>query len=145
MVDIGRVGKVVNVSPEVILELDRRFIPVIAPIGIDKDGQSLNINADIAAGAIPGALKSKKFVTLTDTEGILDDKGRIVSSANEKKIKKFIKKGVISGGMLPKVKCCLDAIDKGVQKVHIIDGRIKHALLLEIFTREGVGTEIVAD
>ena len=145
MIDIGRVGKIVNVTPDVIFELDRKFIPVIAPIGVDKDGKSLNINADIAAGAIAGELKAKKFVALTDTEGILDEKGSLVSSANEKRIGKLIKQGVIEGGMLPKVQCCLDAINNGVQKVHIIDGRIKHALLLEIFTRKGVGTEITAD
>ncbi|RMF94161.1 MAG: acetylglutamate kinase [Candidatus Schekmanbacteria bacterium] len=145
VVDLGRVGEITNVYPDVILELDRRFIPVIAPIGVDKDGNSLNINADIAAGAIAGALKARKFVALTDTEGILDENGKLVSSANESKINDMVERGIIKGGMLPKVKCCLKAIKEGVKKVHIIDGRIKHALLLEIFTQKGIGTEIIAD
>lgn len=142
LVDIGRVGNVTRIHQEVILELDRSFIPVIAPIGVDENGEGLNINADLVAGAIASALQSKKLVILTDTGGIIDGKGELISSANEKKIKELVKKGIIKGGMLPKVECCLDAIKSGVSKVHIIDGRIKHALLLEIFTREGVGTQI---
>jgi len=141
--DIGLVGEVESVNPLVIETLDRsKFIPVIAPIGIGKDGQTYNINADMVAGKIASALKAEKLILLTDTRGVLDKNGTLISSMNEKKAKTLIKKGQISGGMIPKVNCCVQALKEGVAKAHIIDGRIKHAILLEIFTDVGIGTQI---
>jgi len=141
--DIGLVGEVELVNPLVIETLDRsKFIPVIAPIGIGKDGQTYNINADMVAGKIASALKAEKLILLTDTEGVLDKNGTLISSMNEKEAKILIKKGQISGGMIPKVNCCVQALKEGVAKAHIIDGRIKHAILLEIFTDVGIGTQI---
>ena len=141
--DMGLVGKIESVNPHVIETLDRsKFIPIIAPIGTGKDGKTYNINADMVAGKIASALKAEKFILLTDTEGVLDKKGNLISSMNEKKARTFIKKGQISGGMIPKVNCCLQALKEGVAKAHIIDGRIKHAILLEIFTDVGIGTQI---
>ena len=143
LIDLGRVGEVEEIDPTVIDALDKSFIPVIAPIGVDRQGRSLNINADLVAGAIAWALKAEKLVLLTDVEGIMDRKNKLISTLTEKQVKKHIKDGVIKGGMLPKVRCCLEALDQGVSKVHMVDGRVKHALLLEIFTNKGVGTEIV--
>jgi acetylglutamate kinase len=140
---MGLVGKVESINPHVIETLDRsNFIPIIAPIGAGKDGGTYNINADMVAGKIASALKAEKLILLTDTEGVLDKKGDLISSMNEKKARTFIKKGQISGGMIPKVNCCLQALKEGVAKAHIIDGRIKHAILLEIFTDVGIGTQI---
>lgn len=143
LIDLGRVGEVEEIDPTVIDVLDRSFIPVIAPIGVDGQGRSLNINADLVAGAIAWALKAEKLVLLTDVEGIMDRKNKLIRTLTENQVKKLIKEGVIKGGMLPKVRCCLEALDQGVSKVHMVDGRVKHALLLEIFTNTGVGTEIV--
>ncbi len=143
LTDLGRVGEVEEIDPTVIDALDKSFIPVIAPIGVDKQGKSLNINADLVAGAIAWALKAEKLVLLTDVEGIMDRKNKLIRTLTERQVKKLIKDGVIKGGMLPKVRCCLEALDQGVSKVHMVDGRVKHALLLEIFTNKGVGTEIV--
>lgn len=141
--DIGLVGEVESISPLVIETLDRsKFIPVIAPIGIGKDGKTYNINADMVAGKIASALNAEKLILLTDTEGVLDKRGTLISSMNEKKAKTLIKNGQISGGMIPKVNCCVEALKEGVAKAHIIDGRIKHAILLEIFTDVGIGTQI---
>lgn len=141
--DIGLVGEVESVNPLVIETLDRsKFIPVIAPIGMGKDGQTYNINADMVAGKIASALKAEKLILLTDTEGVLDKNGTLISSMNEKKAKALIKNGQISGGMIPKVNCCVKALKEGVAKAHIIDGRIKHAILLEIFTDVGIGSQI---
>lgn len=141
--DIGLVGEVELVNPLIIETLDRsKFIPVIAPIGMGKDGQTYNINADMVAGKIASALKAEKLILLTDTEGVLDKNGTLISSMNEKKAKALIKNGQISGGMIPKVNCCVKALKEGVAKAHIIDGRIKHAILLEIFTDVGIGSQI---
>jgi len=141
--DMGLVGEVQSVNPQVIDALDRsKFIPVIAPIGVGTDGTTYNINADMVAGKIASALKAEKLMLLTDTDGVLDEKGQLISSINEKELKDRIKKGQISGGMIPKVTCCLQALKEGVAKAHIIDGRIKHAVLLEIFTDVGIGTQI---
>jgi acetylglutamate kinase len=141
--DIGLVGEVESINPYVIEILEQnKFIPVIAPIGIGKDGETYNINADMGAGEIASALKAEKLILLTNTEGVLDKNGKLISSMNEKKAKALIKKGQISGGMIPKVTCCLQALKEGVAKAHIIDGRIKHAILLEIFTDVGIGTQI---
>ncbi|OGL41693.1 MAG: acetylglutamate kinase [Candidatus Schekmanbacteria bacterium GWA2_38_11] len=142
LVDLGRVGEIKEVDPSIIITLDQSFIPVIAPIGVDEHGESLNINADLVAGAIAASLKAEKLVLLTDVEGIIDEKKKLLSTLDRKQVKKLIKGGVIKEGMLPKVRCCLEALDQGVSKVHMIDGRVKHALLLEIFTDKGIGTEI---
>lgn len=142
--DIGRVGEVDRINPQVIESLDdSKFIPVIAPVGEGEDGKAYNINADIVAGKIASSLKAEKFILLTDVEGVLDNNKKLISSLDAKKASDAIKKGVIAGGMIPKVECCLDAVKEGVGKAHIVDGRIKHAILLEIFTDKGIGTEIV--
>ncbi len=145
MIDIGLVGKVVCVNPQIIQVLDSSgFIPIIAPIGVGEDGVTYNINADLVAGEVAAALKAEKLIVLTDVEGILDDAKRLLSSLKRAEIAKLIEEGVISEGMLPKVEACLIALDGGVRKAHIIDGRQDHALLLEVFTDRGIGTEIVA-
>lgn len=142
-VDLGRVGNVTSVNPEIVLQLiDKGFIPVIAPIAVDRDGVALNVNADIAAGQIAAALKAAKLVLMTDVEGVKDGEGKLLSSITAKEVDDMIAEGVIHGGMIPKVECALDAVRLGVEKAHILDGRIRHALLLEIFTDQGVGTEI---
>jgi len=145
--DIGFVGKVSKVNTSILDLLDKeQFIPVIAPLGLGADGKTYNVNADEAAGAIAAALKAEKLVFLTDVPGICkkkDDPKTLLSSVKAKDVAKLIKSGVISGGMIPKVEACLHAVKSGVHKTHIIDGTLPHALLLEIFTPQGVGTEIV--
>ena len=142
-IDIGQVGTVKKVNPAILETLDReRFIPVIAPIGVDEKGETYNINADIAAGKIAEALNAEKFILLTDVEGV-KLKDELVSSIEKNEIPGLIKNNEITGGMIPKVNCCLDALENGVKKTHIIDGRVEHAVLLEIFTDAGIGTEIV--
>jgi len=144
IIDLGLVGEVVKINPRVLDTIDESgFIPVIAPISAGKKTDTLNINADYVAGEIASALKAEKLILLTDTEGILDKKNTLISTLNAKKIKSLIANGTISGGMLPKVQACQNAISSKVGKTHIIDGRTPHALLLEIFTEEGIGTEIV--
>ncbi|MBI5747907.1 MAG: acetylglutamate kinase [Nitrospinae bacterium] len=144
IIDIGMVGEVESINAGVLNTLDEGgFIPVIAPVGAGENGETYNINADFVAGEIAGSLKAEKLVLLTDEEGVKGKDGSLLSTLNKKEIDYLIKKGVIRGGMLPKVKCCLDALESGVKKTHIIDGRVKHAILLEIFTDEGVGTQIV--
>ncbi|MBN1534313.1 MAG: acetylglutamate kinase [Spirochaetes bacterium] len=143
-IDIGLVGTVKRVNPLVLETLDREhFIPVIAPIGADAQGLTYNINADIAAGKIAEALKAEKLILLTDIEGVMID-GTLEPTLRMGEIPGLIEKGKITGGMIPKVGCCVDAVNGGVEKAHIIDGRIEHAVLLEIFTDAGIGTEIVA-
>lgn len=143
-VDIGMVGKVKAVNPHVINTLDTdRFIPVIAPLGAGEDGETYNINADTAAGEIASALKAEKLILLTDVEGVKDKNDNLLSTLTEQEAEKAIETGSISGGMIPKVNCCCKALDKGVGKAHIIDGRVEHAVLLEIFTDVGIGTQIV--
>lgn len=142
-VDIGQVGTVESVNPLLLETLDReRFIPVIAPVGVDREGLTYNINADLAAGKIAESLKAEKFILLTDVEGVIID-GVLAPSITAGDIPSLIEKGVITGGMIPKVRCCRDAVSGGVGKAHIIDGRVEHAVLLEIFTQAGIGTEIV--
>ncbi len=145
--DIGFVGKVSKVNTAILEILDKeQFIPVIAPLGLGKDGNTYNINADEAAGAIAGALKAAKLVFLTDVPGICKNKENpksLLSTVKVKDVVKLIKSGVIEGGMIPKVEACLSALKSGVKKTHIINGTLSHALLLEIFTPEGVGTEII--
>jgi len=143
--DFGLAGEVQSVNPHVLVKLQQdQFIPVIAPIGTDRAGQTYNINADLAAGAIAAALKAEKLLMLTDVKGIRDAKGRHVSTLSRKDMQRMVKKGTISEGMLPKVRACLTALDGGVRKAHVIDGRMPHAILLEIFTDKGIGTEIVS-
>jgi acetylglutamate kinase len=144
-IDIGLVGKVDAVNPHIVQVLDNSgHIPIIAPIGVGEEGEPYNINADLVAGEIAAALKAEKLIMLTDVEGILDEHKHLISSLKRADIAKLIEQGVISAGMLPKVEACLTALDGGVHKAHIIDGRQDHALLLEVFTNRGIGTEIVA-
>ncbi len=142
-IDIGLVGEVSKIDPHIIKSLERdSCIPVVSPIGVGPKGETFNINADHVAANIAGALKAEKLIILTDVSGIMDKKNKIISTLTKKEIKKLINKKIIKEGMLPKVQACLDALDQGVSKTHIIDGRIPHCLLLEIFTKEGIGTEI---
>ncbi|MCP9469960.1 MAG: acetylglutamate kinase [Nitrospira sp.] len=143
--DFGLVGDIEKVDPGLLRNLQEdHYIPVIAPIGSDRQGNTYNINADLVAGAVAGALKAEKLVMMTDIKGIRDAKGHHLSTVSRKDVQRMVKKGVITEGMLPKVHACLDALEAGVGKAHIIDGRIPHAVLLEIFTRRGIGTEIVS-
>ncbi len=145
LIDLGLVGEVTSVNTHVLSSLEKEgFIPVISPIGVGSKGETLNINADYVAASIASTLKAEKFILLTDVPGIMDKKNQIVSTLTEKQIKKLVRDGTITGGMLPKVQACLKAVEGGVSKTHIIDGRVPHCLLLEIFTKKGIGTEIVA-
>ena len=144
IIDLGLVGEITTVNPKIILSLlEGNYIPVIAPIGTDKKGETLNINADFVASHIAASLKAEKLILLTNIEGILNKKKDLISTVNKKRAQELIKNKTIADGMRPKVECCMKALAKGVKKTHIIDGRVKHAVLLEIFTKEGVGTEIV--
>ena len=146
-VDLGFVGKIIGVNTESITALDRAdYIPVIAPIGVGVDGQTYNINADTMAGEIASAFQAEKLILLTDTRGILrdlSDTSSLISTMHMRAVDTFINEGFIAGGMLPKVDACITALMGGVYKTHIIDGRIPHSLLLEVFTEGGIGTEIV--
>jgi len=143
-IDLGFVGEIVGVDERILRALERDgFTPVVAPTGVDQKGVTYNINADLAAGEIAGALRAEKLVLLTDTDGLLDKDGRLIPTLTRNGVKRLIADGVISGGMLPKVQACLTALDNGVRKTHIVNGTIPHALLLEIFTPQGVGTEII--
>jgi acetylglutamate kinase len=143
VIDIGMVGEVKAINPGVIEALEKEnFIPVIAPVGVGEGGETYNINADLAAGKIASALRAEKFILLTDVEGVMDEKHRLIPTLNAKQAKRLIAKKIISSGMIPKVNCCLDALKEGVAKAHIIDGRVEHAILLEIFTDVGIGTQI---
>jgi len=144
-VDYGLVGDVERVNPDVLESLINDFVPVIAPLGVGEDGTTYNINADTVAGRIAGSLKASKLVILTDQEGIVGPNDRLLRSVTASEIKRYIEDGTISGGMLPKVQSCLQALSQGVGKAHIIDGRVEHCLLLEIFTTSGVGTQILPD
>jgi acetylglutamate kinase len=143
LVDPGRVGAVKEVRPQVIQALLKQgVIPVIAPVAVDDEGNSLNVNADTVAGAVAAALDAEKLVLMTDIEGVKDAEGELIPSLTTGDIERLKVEGVISGGMIPKVDCALDALRAGTSKVHIIDGRLRHAVLLEVFTDRGVGTEI---
>lgn len=143
--DMGMVGEVMSVNPKVIETLDRdKFIPVIAPVSVGKDGRTYNINADNVAGKIAAALKAEKLILLTDVQGVLDKNKKLISAISMQEAKKIIKNETATGGMIPKLECCIDAIKGGVSKAHIIDGRVEHAVLLEVFTDAGIGTEIYA-
>jgi acetylglutamate kinase len=141
--DIGQVGEVDAIDPDVISSLEESgFIPVVAPIGVGKSGESYNINSDLVAGKLAEVLKAEKLVLLTNTPGVLDEKGNLLTGLTPKRIDELVAEGTLSGGMLPKIASALDAARGGVKSVHIIDGRVEHALLLEILTDEGVGTLI---
>ena len=146
-VDLGFVGKIIGVNTEAVTALDRSgYIPVITPIGVGVDGQTYNINADTMAGEIASAFQAEKLIMLTDTRGILrdlSDEASLIPTIRMREVDEFIREGCIAGGMLPKVEACTTALTGGVYKTHIIDGRIPHSLLLEVFTEGGIGTEIV--
>jgi acetylglutamate kinase len=143
LIDLGRVGQVTKINPQVLECLSQAdFIPVIAPVGVGEDGQAFNINADLVAGAIAGELAAEKLMLLTDVAGVKDRDGRLIPSLSRQDLESLIADGTLTGGMIPKVRCCETALTRGVAKTYIIDGRVEHAILLEMFTREGVGTEI---
>ncbi|OGA01193.1 MAG: acetylglutamate kinase [Betaproteobacteria bacterium RIFCSPLOWO2_02_FULL_64_12] len=142
-IDIGQVGEIAAIDPGVISTLEEGgFIPVVAPIGVGEDGESYNINADLVAGKLAEVLRAEKLVVLTNTPGVLDKSGKLLTGLTPKKVDALAADGTISGGMLPKISSALDAARNGVKSVHIIDGRVEHALLLEILTEQGVGTLI---
>ncbi len=143
IIDIGHVGKVTAINTEVLeVMLNSHFIPVIAPIGVGKNGESYNINADLVAGKIAEVLRAEKLILLSNVPGLLDKNGTTLTGLNANAVAKLIADGTIHGGMLPKIDCALDAVKRGVNAAHIIDGRVPHAVLLEIFTDQGVGTLI---
>jgi len=144
IIDMGLVGEITAVDNRILLSLiEREFIPVIAPVGAGTSGETYNINADLVAGHIAASLKARKLVLLTDTDGVRDRKGILLSTLREEEAHRLTEDGTIGGGMIPKVRCCMEALAGGVRKAHIIDGREQHAILLEVFTERGVGTEIV--
>lgn len=143
IIDIGHVGEVENVSVDLVnMLIQGDFIPVIAPIGVGKDGHSYNINADLVAGKVAETMNAEKLLLLTNTAGLLDKSGNLLSGLSPKQVDDLIKDGTIHGGMLPKIQCALQAVHHGVHSAHIIDGRVEHAVLLELFTDAGVGTLI---
>jgi len=143
IIDIGHVGEVASIEPTIIKTLIKEdFIPIIAPIGVGKDGQSYNINADLVAGKIAEVLRAEKLMLLTDTTGVLDKQGALLTGLDARRVQALIDDGTIHGGMLPKIACALDAVRAGVKAAHIIDGRIQHAVLVELFTDAGIGTLI---
>lgn len=145
IIDLGHVGEVSSIDPSVVNMLGNSdFIPVIAPIGVGEDGQSYNINADLVAGKVAEILKAEKLILLTNTAGILDKAGQLLTGLTLKDVDDLIADGTISGGMIPKTRCATDALKGGVQRVHIIDGRVNHAVLLELFTNQGVGTLLLS-
>jgi acetylglutamate kinase len=144
IIDMGMVGEVASVDNRILTSLiESDFIPVIAPVGSGQEGETYNINADWVACHIASALNARKLILLTDTQGVLDYEGNLLSTLSMEEVRRLIRDGTIKGGMIPKVNCCIKALDGGVKKAHIIDGRQKHAMLLEILTKGGIGTEIV--
>ncbi|MDX1352116.1 MAG: acetylglutamate kinase [Thiomicrorhabdus sp.] len=146
IIDLGHVGEVAAINTKVLdMLIQDDFIPVIAPVGVDKQGQSYNINADLVAGKIAEALNAEKLMLLTNTAGLLDKEGTLLTGLNAVSVDKLIEDGTIYGGMLPKIQCALEAVQNGVHSSHIVDGRVEHAVMLEVFTDEGVGTLITAE
>ena len=146
IIDLGKVGRVTHVETGLIESLERDgFIPVIAPVGGDEDGETYNINADYVAGAVAGALKAKRLILLTDVPGILDKEDKLIRSLTRREALAAMEDGTLRGGMLPKVKCCLEALGQGVEKAFIVDGRVENSMMLELFTTPGFGTEIVEE
>jgi acetylglutamate kinase len=145
IIDIGHVGEVASIDAEVVhMLVGGDFIPVIAPIGVGEDGHSYNINADLVAGRMAEVLAAEKLILLTNTTGLLDSQGELLTGLNSHDVDRLIADGTIHGGMLPKIGCALSAVNSGVSAAHIIDGRVEHAVLVELFTDEGVGTLIRA-
>jgi len=145
-VDIGLVGEVARINLEVLQTLSQGdIIPVVAPVGVGEDGETYNINADLVAGAIAGALKADKLLLMTDVPGVLDSRGELISSMTVTEAEAAMRTQTFRGGMIPKVRCAIDALQAGAEKVHIVDGRLPHSILLEIFTDAGIGTEIQKD
>lgn len=143
IIDLGHVGEIESISPDAVEMLDAgNFIPVIAPIGVGIEGSSYNINADIVAGAMAAVLNAERLLLLTNTKGVLDKDGALLTGLSQERVKELITEGVIYGGMLPKIQCALDAVANGVQSACIVDGRVKHTVLLELLTDEGMGTLI---
>lgn len=144
IIDLGKVGEVTGINTELITTLlDKGFIPVIAPVGVDEHGATYNINADTVAGAMAAALGAKRLVLLTDVSGVLDKDKTLISSLDIREASQAMADGVLKGGMIPKVTCCMEAVDAGVEKAHILDGRVENCIILEFFTKSGIGTEIV--
>ncbi len=144
IIDIGRVGKVKKVNPGILYTLiEKDFIPIIAPVGVGPDGSAYNVNADLVAGAIAGALEAEKLIYLTDVEGLKDAEKNLISTLYLEEIEPLLERGIAKGGMIPKLKSARKALLAGVKKVHIIDGRIPHSLIIELFTDEGLGTQIL--
>jgi acetylglutamate kinase len=145
-IDVGFVGRIKKINTKVIEMLaNDEYIPVIAPIGVGADGESYNINADTVAAEVAVALKASKLITLTDVPGVLDNEKNLISILDEKSIAEYVDSGAITGGMIPKINGCLDTVQRGVRRAHIIDGRIPHSIILEIFTAKGIGTMIVKE
>ncbi|MBV8465870.1 MAG: acetylglutamate kinase, partial [Burkholderiales bacterium] len=145
-IDIGQVGEIESIDPELVALMDTRdFIPVIAPIGVGPNGEAFNINADLVAGKLAEVLKAEKLILMTNTPGVLDKQGQLLTGLTPKRIDELVAEGTISGGMIPKISSALEAAINGVNAVHIIDGRVKHALLLEVLTDHGVGTMLRPD
>ncbi len=144
IIDLGNVGAVSHVNVQLLHSLIRdQFVPVIAPVGVDKDGRTYNINADSVAGAVAGALKARRLLMLTDVAGILNKDGELIRSLSMREATELYEDGTLTGGMIPKVNCCLDALREGVAKVTVVDGRVENCLLLELLTDQGIGTEMV--
>ena len=144
IIDLGKVGEVTGINATLINTLKGQgFIPVIAPVGVDEEGETYNINADAVAGAVAVALSAKRLVLLTDVAGVLDASGQLISSLDLREASVAIEEGTVKGGMIPKMKCCMEAVDGGVEKAHVIDGRVENSIILELFTTAGIGTEIV--
>jgi acetylglutamate kinase len=145
LIDLGMVGEVETIQAEIIQTLEAsRFIPVIAPVGVGEQGETYNMNADLVAGQIASALEASKLIFLTDVPGVLDADNNLISSLDTTQASQLLEQQTLTGGMIPKVRCALEAVGAGVDKAHIIDGRVEHAVLLEIFMDQGIGTEIVA-
>ena len=143
IIDMGMVGEIVAVNPEIIRTLEASgFIPIIAPVGVGESGETYNINADWVASKVAVALDAMRLILLTDVEGVMDKNGSLISSVKAGAVQKMLDEGAISGGMIPKIRCGIEALQKGVGRVHIIDGRKSHSVLLELFTDKGIGTEI---
>ncbi|WP_461211476.1 acetylglutamate kinase [Desulfocurvus sp. DL9XJH121] len=146
IIDLGHVGEVEHIDPTLIRTLEGQgFIPVIAPVGVDDDGETYNINADSVAAAVAGALEARRLILLTDVEGVLDANGELISSMRRADVVRAIEDGTAKGGMIPKLKCCLEALDAGVEKAQIVDGRLENSILLEMFTKQGIGTQILGN
>ena len=146
IIDLGNVGRVTRVETTLIFSLMKDgFVPVIAPVGVDDEGHTYNINADAVAGAVAGALRARRLIMLTDVAGVLDPEGKLIQSIRVEDAAGLYENGTVTGGMIPKLNCCIDAIEQGVEKVMIVDGRVENCVLLELLTDQGVGTEIVGE